>query len=250
MTTKVLLARPYFRSRDPESDDAAKRASLRDDVEVHVVSHEDNVTCNNFNSMLALCMNKGIYDYFALLHGDVAPADGFIDAMLESIESHDLDATHCPQRYKNDSGKVMTALGRIGKFWGPNRELTTAELSGLPQTFTAADLSNLWDMPDRIMLPATGCMLLRLGDWIQTFPGFQMIYEFGRRQDNGEWVARCVTEDYWFGHWAGKHGVKVGCTNHPTGHWGRREFRTDDVCGQETDDAYVDLMEKLQVQVA
>jgi hypothetical protein len=243
---RVLLVRPYYWCRQPESDDAAKRGTARNDIEVHGASGENNMTCKNFNAHLAICMNAGGYDYWCLMHGDVAPADGFIDAMLDSLESTDLDVTHCPCRYKNDTGLVMTALGRPGKVWGPNRQLTLKELAKLPKTFDAQDLCNLWDMPDRILLPNTGCMMWKLGDWVEKFPGFKMIDEFGRDQRTGQWIARSVSEDYWFGFWAHENGVKVGGTKHPVGHWGRKEYSTDEICGQETDEQYLEVMEAVR----
>lgn len=249
MTHRVFLARPFFRARDPESDDASRQASLRDDVEVHGAGNENNMTCKNFNAMLALCMNRGGYDYFCLLHGDVAPKPWFLDAMIESLESTDLDVTHCPCRYKGVSGLVMTALGSPGKVWGPNRQLTTKELAKLPKTFDASDLINLWDMPGRILLPNTGCMLLKIGEWIERFPGFTMIDQLGRNVNTGEWVARSVSEDYWFGFWAHENGVKVGGTNHATEHWGRRAYSTDDICGQETDEGYLQATQMMECAV-
>lgn len=237
----VFLARPYYRSRDPESDDAAKCSSERADVEVHNWSDENNMTCKNFNAALALCLNQGSYQYFGILHGDVAPAPGFIDQMIHSLDSHHLDVTHCPCRFKNDNGKVMTGLGRLGHCWGPNRLLTTAELARLPQTFDANTLSNLWNMPDRILLPNTGCMLWKLGPWVEKFPGFTMMDRI-RKLSTGWRVAESVSEDFWFGFWAAENGVKVGGTKHATGHWGRQEFRTDDVCGEETDVGYLEFM--------
>lgn len=242
----VFLARPYFRSRDPESDDAAKRATNRDDVVVHGASEENNMTCKNFNALLALCMNAGIYDYFCLQHGDVEPAEGFVDAMLESFETTDLDVTHCPCRYKGDSGKVMTALGRPGKVWGPNRQLTLKEMRRLPKTFTGKDLCDLWDMPNRILLPNTGCMMFKIGKWIEKFPGFTMLDFFGRGSE-GKYFAASVSEDYWFGFWAHDNGVKVGGTRHTTKHWGRKEWSTDEDCGQERDDEYFRVAELVGV---
>lgn len=247
---KVLLVRPFYKSREPESDDASKRASLRDGVVVHYASDENNMTCKNFNALLALCMNEGGYDYWGLLHGDVAPAPGFIDAMIDSCESHGLDATHIPCRYKNDSGLVMTALGRPGQIWGPNRQLTTAELAQLPQTFDAETLSSFWDMPGRILLPNTGCMLWKIGDWIERFPGFQMIDQFGRNALTGDWVARSVSEDYWFGFWAHDNGVKVGATQHACGHWGRKEYSTAHISGQLRDEMYFEVMEQVREMAA
>ena len=239
MTTRVFLAHPSYGQTEPESGFAERCASLRDDVEVHCASFRKSMTCHNFNDHLRECMQRGGYQYWCLLHADVAPAEGFVDAMLDSLESRDLDVTHAPCRYKNDSGKVMTALGRPGKFWGPNREITTSELAQLPHTFDADDVCELFDMPDRILLPNTGCMMFRLDSWIEDFPGFRMIDQFGRDSLSGDWVARSVSEDYWFGFWAAENGVRVGGTKHPTGHWGRREFRSDEICGQEHDEGFL-----------
>lgn len=246
MTKLVFLARPYYRSRDPESDDAAKCSSQRDDVEVHNWSDENNMTCKNFNAALALCLNQKRYQYFGILHGDVAPAPGFIDSMIHSLDSHHLDVTHCPCRFKNDKYKVMTALGRVGHCWGPNRLLTTKELARLPQTFDAQTLCDFWGMQEHILLPNTGCMLWKLGPWVETFPGFTMLDRMRKLPSNSQWVAESVSEDFWFGFWAAENGVKVGGTKHTTGHWGRKVFLSDEIGGAETDEAYLEYVRQVE----
>jgi hypothetical protein len=246
MSKRIFLARPSYGPTEPESDYAAKVATLRDDVEVHSAGFRKSMTCHNFNDHLAYCMNRGGYTHWCLLHADIAPAPGFVDAMLDSLEANDLDVTHVPCRYKNDSQLLMTAMGRPGEVWGPNRQLTTTELADLPNTFDAETLCERWGMPNHILLPNTGCMLWRIGDWIENFPGFRMIDQFGRDSLSGNWVARSVSEDYWFGFWAHEHGVRVGGTKHTTGHWGRREFSSDEIGGAEHDDAYFRVMDAMR----
>lgn len=231
---KLFLARPSYSHYEPESDYAAKCSVGRDSqLEVHSAGFRSSMSAKNQNDHLCTCMNLGGYDYFGMLHADVAPDEGWADILIDELEKHDLDIIHAPARFKNETGITSTAIGYSSNIWMPVRRITTTELQDLPQTFDINVLREVYDAGAERLLFNTGCMVFKIGPWLGKFPGFTMydrivIYE-------GKWCAVTVSEDYVFAHWCANQGLRAGATKVTTGHFGRKQWRTDEVCGPARD---------------
>ncbi len=233
----LFLARPSFNFTEPESDNAARNAVPDDSsIVVHTYQSMQSMTANNFNNCLAKCLNLGGYDYFAMLHADVTAERGWAQTLVEQMELHDFDVIHAPVPYKNDTGKSSTGVAYGDSIGAPIRKIMMAELQDLPQTFGVDCLRDTFDKNVKRLLPNTGCMVWRLDGWVDNFPGFTMIDQFSKQ--DGQWVARTMSEDYVFGHWCADYAVYVGATKVRTGHVGRKIYWSDEVWGAETDEQY------------
>lgn len=231
---KLFLARPSYSHYEPESDYAAKCAFSDDSgIEVHSGAFRLSMTSKNHNDHLCYCLNAGIYDYFAMLHADVAPEPGWGDVLVSELEKHELDVIHAPARFKNGTGITSTAIGYSDNVWMPVRRITTTELRDLPQTFDVNTLREVYDSEAERLLFNTGCMVAKVGDWLRDFTGFTMWDRIVEYQ--GKRCAVTVSEDYVFAHWCARNGIKAGATKVTTHHWGRCDFSTDDICGPARD---------------
>lgn len=235
---KLFLARPSFNITEPESESAARNAVLEDSwLAVVDAQFRQSMTCNNFNNLLCACLNAGDFDYFAMLHADVTAEDGWAQTLVEQMELHDFDVIHAPVKFKNRSGKSSTAVAFCDSHWAPVRRIMSAELPTLPRTFGVEVLRDTFDARATRLLPNTGCMVWRLGEWAKKFPGYTMLDRIV--EHNGKWYAPTISEDYLFGHWCADNGIRVGATQIRTGHVGRDIFWSDEVSGPETDEQYL-----------
>jgi hypothetical protein len=247
--SKIFLGQPCYGAIEFESADAVDNALNRDSPhELTAVRLTSSLLANCFNQLLAICLNAGGYDYWALLHGDMAPADGFLDTLVAELEMYRLDVIHAPCALKSEKGYTSTAMAYSDDPWQPVRRLTVRELKSLWPTFTIGILREQLDPAARILLPNTGCMLIRIGDWLKKFPGFEirdrMLHAPGaeRLGVRYEFQPQCVSEDWNFGYWCAAHGVKVGGTTKvATRHVGRMVFPSDKDWGRDRDEDFFEL---------
>ncbi len=233
----LFLARPSFNITEPESADAARNAVLANSsIVVHEAEFRQSMTCNNFNQLLCSCLNRRGYDYFAMLHADVTARKGWAQTLVRQMELYDFDVIHAPVPYKNETGKSSTAVATSDYIWATPRKIMMAELQSLPDVFGVDTLREVFEPRAKFLLPNTGCMVWRLGDWVKEFRGFRMIDDLV--QQGGQWIAPTMSEDYVFGHWCAQNGVRVGASKVRTGHVGRKIYWSDEVWGSETDEQY------------
>lgn len=244
MKTRVFIGQPYGGWIEPESDYAARHASfIKEEVSCKLVRvHESCLVARGFNTCLALCLQEGGFDYFALLHSDLAPVSGWVDVMLGEMNRIGADVIHASAAIKNTVGRTSTAVAYSDDEWDPVRQITTTELQQLPMTFDAETLRECYDPEILRLLPNTGCILMRVGDWLDEFPGFEvrdrLIWRDGKR------MAATVPEDWNFGHWADRNGLKVAGTRAvATDHYGRAAYPSTQAWGAPVDEDWLKTRE-------
>jgi hypothetical protein len=112
---------------------------------------------------------------------------------------------------------------------------------------------------DLCLLPNTGCLLIKMADWCWEFPGFEIRDQFYEWHDD-RWLpprpmfmekphypdhtelskaktprkCSCVPEDWNFGRWMARMGLRVGATSKVrTYHYGVQKFGNDSAWGGE-----------------
>lgn len=256
---KVFIGQPCYGQIEMESADAIEAALAKDSAhDVTAVRLSSSLLANCFNQLFLTCLNADAFDYFVLLHADVAPLvpppanGGWLDVLIAELEAWRLDVLHACCALKTMNGGTSTAAAYSDDRWGPRRRLTVRELERLWPTFTAATLREQLDPAIRHLLPNTGCMLLRVAPWMEQFPGFEIqdrIVDV-RPGDRSDGVLRRdwqnVSEDWGFGYWAAANGLRVGGTTKVrTDHWGRFPFTTRTLSwGQPRDEAFFEERER------
>jgi hypothetical protein len=265
---RVFLCLPHYGQVEPESRIGAYVAAS-DNPEVHIIASPicSSLLAYGLNRAWADCLNTPVpFDYFAVLHSDIAPEACWIDKLMIEMEAGDFDVMHAAMALKDSRGLTSTAYGSMVDEWKVVRRLTMTELHNLvPPTFSVEDLVRCLGAdgfkPNEplCMLNNTGVMLIRLkrkpvtgcgpfvqqdpsgqysSQWPTCFPGFTI-------QDriavvNNQAVAQVVSEDWWFGRWCAKNGLKVGGTSKVfTTHFGRGSWTNGHAWGtQQRDESF------------
>lgn len=242
---KILLCHPNNGSATTESITAGLMAQRG--VKSHDVLYfqwKTGLLCAGFNVGVAEAKKKGA-EYFALLHSDIEPEpdDSWLGIMLDDLVAHDLDVIHAPACFKDFSGLSSTAVGYSEDISELKRRLTLYELSTLPQVFTIDDVRKRVDSDGLMLLPNTGCLLMRCDDWFRRWRGFTFIDEV-RIGSDGTWHADYSPEDWNLGYECHASGRRVGATRRVSvGHWGYVKYKTNVVRGQKHDEKYLRLKE-------
>lgn len=225
---EVFLAQPYGAFIHPQSEQSIERASFRGGtLGIAKCPHPSSLLAHGFNTQLATCLNMGGFDYWLLLHQDVSPiTPGWLDIVINELEFHNLDALHVVCAIKDNRGLTSTAYSSTGDKWSERCKLSTTQLlEVLPPTFTIDDVRAKLDPQAQVLLPNTGCLLLRIGEWLDRFPGFTISDRLGWK--DGKRVAQTAPEDWQFGFWAASEGVRVGGTSCiATAHYGDFPYHT------------------------
>jgi len=237
---RALLAIPTYGSTQPESSVAAQKCRDPQDENMASVTlwmQTRSLLAYNFNDCVATCLNNG-FDYFAMLHSDVAAQDGWLSILLEEMLDADADVIHAPVAIKNHDGFTSTAIAYVDDDWSPKRRITTTELQQLPWTFDVDTIRRHLDSDALWLLPNTGCLLMKADSWLKDFPGFTIR---DRIQHCGDiFSAECVPEDWNFGFWCGRNGLRVAGTRKVvTKHYGRAPHPNNQPWGHETDIGYL-----------
>lgn len=253
--SKIFLGQPCYGSIEMESADAVDKALAGDSPhELTIMRLSSSLLANCFNTLLATCLQSNVeatsdeelFDYFCLLHADVAPEAGWLETMIAELERYHLDVLHAVCAMKDGKGRTSTAGAYSDDPWEPVRRLTMTELKKLWPTFTSGILREQLDPEIKILLPNTGCMLLKVDEWLANFPGFEirdrLVMEPSPGHRAAHWQAWTVSEDWNFGYWCAANGVRVGATTKVrTRHIGRTQFKTGVVWGEERDETYFEL---------
>jgi hypothetical protein len=188
----------------------------------------------NFNLKWTEALNRRETDgitHFAMLHADVSPAVGWIDTLLDELRQHNASVVSAVIPLKDLRGVTSTAIGKEVDSIHVEKRLTVRQARRLPKTFTAADCG----YPNLPLLINTGCWIADIRQpWADNFPGFDIIN--GIVFDKGEYSARFYPEDWFFGNWLFKNGVKTMATTAvPLSHVGMAQYRNDLDWGEEED---------------
>lgn len=263
--SRIYMARPRYGHVEREHEASAFSSFSRDKHGVFLGDQPGSATPSDFNKEWCRCLNEKVpYDYFLMLHADLAPlSDGrpWGDLLIEEAENNGYDVLHAFARIKDWSGNTSTLVtGSLDPFGTPARRVTMKELQSLPPTFDASHyrcVMNL-DWPNAYMGINTGCMLVDLRyhrKVFRRFPGFSWTtLVMGPRRDDpslyvpldnpecdldGELRSYFWPEDWAFGQWCEKQGLRVGGTSKVvTNHYGTAYFSTHPThaCGPEHDE--------------
>ena len=168
--------------------------------------------------------------YFAMIHDDVIPQNGWLNVLIDELETNGADIVSAVIPIKDEKGLTSTAIDTTGDEWSPRR-LTMTEVCDLPMTFGEKE--------------AGGPLLLNTGLWVCRFDA-PWVEKVGFRQqdqifvqDNGEFAARTISEDWDFSRQVKAQGGKLMATRkvgliHESGQWHNRgpwgTWKTDIGC--------------------
>lgn len=235
---RVFIGVPYSADIKPVTWDSLFNATLNQGrVQVNVWRSRWSLLNRSFNDCLCECHKRGDADYFMLLHSDIGLKGTWLEPMVDIAERHGFDALHAIAAIKNDDGLTSTAVAYSDDPWQRVRRITTTECMKLPDVFDIDALRKVYDPNAKILLPNTGALLLRYDEWLKDFPGFSNLDRI-RRLGPAEWEPDAVPEDWCFGFWAAKHGLKVGATKLVTRHVGEQIYSTEFAWGHKVDPAW------------
>lgn len=208
-----------------------------------------SLLCVGFNAGVAAAKNEGV-EYFALLHADLAPQGQWLKQLLDDAREYDLDIIHAPAAIKDGRGVTSTAMAYTTDKWAPKRRLTIKELAKLPEVFTIDDVRERIDSRAQVLLPNTGCLLMRCGEWFQTWQGF-CFDDIVAINEEGRHVASFVPEDWNLGFDAHASGIRVGATTRvKTLHTGYAQYPCHGNIGEEVDPNYLKFAHTLEESAA
>lgn len=207
-----------------------------------------NVQINHWDkSLLAACFNKLLCDalnaaeagkitHLAFLHADIAPADGWIDALIREMEKHDAALCSAVSPIKDPRGLTSTAIGEPRLTWSPLRRLSMKEVMNLPETFNAESAG----FPGKVLLHNSGCWVADL-----RHPGFyarfkddqgKVFFTVNDRivRTEGKWVHQVESEDWFFSRCLHRQGIPTVATRAvKLTHIGVSGFRNDTAWGEQ-----------------
>ena len=229
---KALLGMPGY----GQVTGGAARGFFRSSAKLDVVlrMQESSLLAQNFNALWCEALNlhrKRGLDYFAMIHADVEPQDGWLDTLVEELEAKQLDVLGVVVPIKDVRGVTSTALARDdGDPWRVHCRLTMSDVHRLPETFTAADIPG-----GRPLLLNTGLWVCRFGDWCR-----QVRFTINDRivvDKDGDYIPQVEPEDWYFSRLLHGLGLKVGCTRKvDVGHRGHMVFGNSRGWGNNTFD--------------
>lgn len=240
MKPVVFLGLPRLGQVEPESCVAAFVTGASDRFSVMAQPYQSSLLAGGFNALFCQFLN-GMYPYFALLHADVYPHSTWIDTMIDAMEKRNCSVIHACVAIKDNRGLTSTAVGDPEDPWNARR-LTTREVCALPEVFNIADVTRLVGPPfpkNPCLLPNTGCMILKRGEWCSTFPGFTITDRIVRNGLTAS--AETEPEDWAFGRWCAKNSLMVlGTRLVKVEHFGRASYPNNEGWGSwRVDEHYI-----------
>lgn len=183
-------------------------------VHVHCCYQQASLINVNCNTLWATALNAKVnggrrLDYFAMLHSDVVPPDGWLDVLIDEMEGNGLDLLACVVPIKDPRGVTSTAVGS-GDPFRPKVRLTMNELHRLPETFTLPDLKV---EGGTALLFNTGCWVCRFDPAWASKVWFECNDRVEFDDRTGRHEVRNEPEDWAFARMVNALGtVRVGCT--------------------------------------
>lgn len=216
----VFLALPRYKISRDDRAEVGLRASTHHQLTVQ--SRALSLLACNCNLLLCDALNKRAYHWFAMLHDDITPEQGWLDKLIDEAERCEADLLSAVVPLKDDSGCTSTAIGGEQRSAEAFTRLTQAQVlhPGFPRTFdmeaAAAALERL-PVPYGLSVPRTalwcntGCMVCRIDrDWDWSRVNFAAQDGLVRR--DGRWLAITCPEDWLFSQRVADAGGKVMAT--------------------------------------
>lgn len=155
---RVFLGMPGYGKQTSAAGRALWRAS-RDAGSVCTEYASGSLLACNFNKLWCTALNmvhRGErVDYFAMIHDDIGCEDFWLDALIDELESKQLDVLGVVVPIKDTRGVTSIALHHDGDNWNPECRLSMRDVYELPETFTSEDVGG---MP---LLLNTGCWVAK-----------------------------------------------------------------------------------------
>jgi hypothetical protein len=190
---------------------------------VHVLNSRNG--WDDFNFLWAEALNlmeQGRATHFAMLHTDICPAPGWIDTLVEEMDTHGADLVSTIMPIKDTRGVTSTGIGDARDPWKAFRRYTVREVLAMPDTFSIADTEYANDATKH-MLHNTGCWVTDLRN-----PAFRAVDENGflrcwfdfptriARNAEGKWQNARESEDWFFSRKIAEFGLKTFATRKVT----------------------------------
>ena len=165
---KVFVGLPHYGDAPVQCQLAAHAATDPDAgllslAEVRVYSISSLVNC--FNALWAMALNyrdRGEATHFAMLHSDIEPQPGWLDALMTEMHKRPsavvVSAVSCIKE-QLDNPRTSTAYSPKGQVWGATRYVRRDDRKKIVEQFgeTFGPESCQWDEQ---LLINTGCMLI------------------------------------------------------------------------------------------
>ena len=204
--SRILLAMPSYGKETNAAGRAFWRGTSSTDVSHQV--RTSSLLALNFNMLWCELLNSldtdTPFEYFAMLHDDCQPEDGWVDMLIEELERKRLDVLGVVSPIKDNHGLSSIATERDDRdTWRPHARLTMHEAYLLPETFTELDIG-------RPLLLNTGCWVAKVGDWCRQV--YFTINDRIVRDKNGRYVPEVEPEDWFFSRLLNEMDLKIGAT--------------------------------------
>jgi 2-polyprenyl-3-methyl-5-hydroxy-6-metoxy-1,4-benzoquinol methylase len=226
----VFLAVPNAGSIMPCAFTASHGATRNHKVSVCPLQFGDIE--HNFNMLICECVRRGPemgVTHFAMLHTDIGAVDGWLDILLDEMDSVGSDIMTTVNAIKDGRGVTTTGIRYPGA-WGTWR-LTMREVMDLPETFSFDDL----DSPNGHLAINTGLWVAKIGLFRdRQFPGFTCKHKI--TWNDGP-TAHFDSEDWLFSDWMAEQGIKAYATRKVNAyHRGAMDYPNQGAWGEWTTD--------------
>ncbi len=239
---RVLMALPRTGRPEMETMLAAFVNATDDRFRVVMVPRDCSLLAYSFNMSFCEFRNDPTLSRYIMLHSDVYPHGVWLDVLAEEMDKGGFDVIHAPCAIKDGRGLTSTAVGSVREF-DPVRRITTHELQELPDTFGYEEYRQRYNTPANwFLLCNTGCLVVKRDRFpfeaFQQQGGFSVLDAIGTNKE-GKWEAGVEPEDWRFGRFCAKNGLRVGCCRKvETEHYGRFGYITSRAWGEWKHDAY------------
>lgn len=205
----------------------------------------------NMNLMWTAALNlraQGV-TWFAMLHGDIVPAEWWLDTLVEIALTRGADFVSAVVPLKDGSGRTSCGIADLQNDWNPYTRITQRQLwhPNFPETFNRDEaVDALKNLPVflRVSVPEErlGPMLANTGASVCRLDGrFDPEKVHFRTHDriirvNGTWGAQAQSEDWVFTRQLQELGASVNCTRKIACiHRGAANFNSSETWGEAID---------------
>jgi hypothetical protein len=221
--TKVFLGLPHYGDLAPAALAGLVQASPKGRLATMVLGG-GSLLALGFNKLWCQALNERAQwglTHFAMHHADIAAAPGWLDTLLDEMEKVGADVLSAVIPIKDQRG--LTTTGVRDPNGGRIRRFTLREVEKLPPTFSVFDTP----FPHEWLMVNTGLFVARITEpWAEEVC-FNIIDAI-LKDDDGQFKARALSEDWNFSGWCARKGLKVFATRAvPVGHFGKACYGND-----------------------
>ena len=228
MENRVFLACPTYGQIERET--AISIFSGSQTAQILIRANGASLLALNCNLLWCEALNgreTEKWTHFAMHHSDIAAENFWLDKLVVEQKRVGADVLSVVVPIKDEKGLSSTGLldaqGCVTRF-------SMSEIHKLPETFSAESLGE-----KRTLVVNTGLFICDFTNpWVEKV--FFEIRDNIVKNENGKFEARNLSEDWGFSNQCAKLGVKVFATRCvKLRHFGRAEYRNDEVWGNPTD---------------